>query len=381
VNNLGQMAVFVRRSGGVNFSLRGVRLQSNGIPTGGEFLIDGSPGCDPRPDIAPTGGVPLHWAVVWQEHNAVCGNPDIWFAAVGLGGVIAPAVELEGDNDDETIPRVVTAGSDSLVGWTQVSVSFGLDVVGVLMRRSGNTFTQIGPKVSLSAAEPGCPRAANQASLALGYDGCRHSYAYMENQRPFAACVLVAEGAYIYSEGHASLSATTNNCGATAMTFVPGSTTSPVRYAVVWQEDMGSHFDVRGAFYDGRATTGGVATVRTGCGRTPTGIQAVGDPVLGHRFEIQLNNVVGAPLIVIGSPAPLPIDLCFALPNNCQLGVFPTLVTLPGDRFATTLPCNPLLVGGRLAFQGVDVGAGGGCSAATFGVALRTTNTLVATFQ
>ncbi len=381
INNLGQMAVFVRRTGGVNYSLRGVRLQSNGIPTGGEFVIDSTPGCDPRPDIAPTGGVPLHWGVVWQAHTSLCANPDIWFAGLNFAGPIQPAFELEGDNDDETIPRVFTAGSDSLVGWVQPSGSFGLDTVAVLVRRTGSTFAQVGPKVSLPAAEPGAPRGANQASLALGFDGCRHSYAYMQDQRPYAACVSVADGSYLFSEGHVSLSPTTNDCGATAMAWVPDPATSQVRYAVVWQENMGSHFDVRGAFYDGRAATGGVTVVRTVCGRTQTTIQADGEPIIGHRFGVQLGGVLGAPVLMIGQPAVAPITLCTSLPTNCLLGVFPILVNVAAAGFQTTVPCDPFLVGGRLAFQGVDIGAGTGCPTSTFGVPLRTTNTLVVTFQ
>jgi hypothetical protein len=380
VNNLGQVCVFVRRSSGVNFALRAVRLQSNGIPTGSEFLIDGSPGCDPRPDIAPTGGVPLHWAVVWQEHNAVCGNPDIWFAAVSLGGIVWPAFELEGNADDETIPRVFTAGSDSWVSWVQPTTSFGLDVDAVLMRRTASAFVQVGPKISLSAAETGAPRGANQHSAAIGFDGCRHAYAYMEDQRPFAACVSVANGAYLYSEGHVSLSPTTNNCGATAMAYVP-TANSPVRYAIVWQENLGSHFDIRGAFYDGRRATGGVTVLQTGCGRTQTGIRPVGVPAIGHRFEVSLTGVAGVPALAIGHVASTPITLCSPIPSPCQLGVFPIVTTIFGTTFATNLPCDPFLVGARLGFQGIDVAAPFGCTASQIGVALRTTDTLAVTFQ
>lgn len=373
---LGQMAVFVRRTAGVNFSLRGVQLQSNGIPTGGEFVIDGTPGCDPRPDIAPSGGVPLHWGVVWQKHNAICNDPDIWWAPVNLGGLIQPATEVEGDNDDETNPRVFTAGSDSLVCWVQPSGSFGLDADAVLLRRSRSTFAQVGPKISLTAAEPGAPRAANQASVAVGFDGCRHTYAYMEDQRPRAACVAVANGAYLFTEGHVSLSSTTNNCGATAMAYVP-SDASPVRYAVVWQEDVGSHFDVRAAFYDGRLSSGGVSVVPTACGRVKTGIRSEGTPAIGHRFEVSLSNVGGVPVIVIGPPVN-PITLCFVAPTSCQLGVSPIIATIPRDTFSTILPCDPSLVGGVIGFQGLDVNATTGC---TFGVPLRTTDTLAVTLQ
>jgi hypothetical protein len=373
---LGQIAVFVRRTGGVNFSLRGVELQSNGIPTGGEFVIDGTPGCEPRPDIAPTGGVPLHWAVVWQKRNALCGDADIWWAPVNLGGLMQPAAELEGDSDDETDPRVFTAGSDSLVCWVQPTTSFGLDVDAVLLRRSGSSFAQVGPKISLPAAEPGAPRGANQTAIAIGFEGCRHSYAYMEDQRPRAACVATANGAYLYSEGHVSLSATTNSCTAPAMTYVP-SDASSVRYAVVWEEDMGSHIDVRGAFYDGRRASGGVSVVESSCGRLQTGITAQGIPAIGQVFEVELSNVAGIPAIFVGQPT-TPIPLCSTVPGPCRLGAFPLLATVASARFNTRIPCDPFLIGGSLAFQGFDVGAPFGC---TFGVELRTTDTLVVTFQ
>jgi hypothetical protein len=376
INNLGQIAVFVRRTSGANFSLRGVQILSNGRPQGGEFVIDSSPGCDPRPDIAPVAGVPLHWAVVWQETNVLCNNPDIWFAPVNLGGLIQPASLLEGDADDEVEPRVFTAGSDSLVCWVQPTSSFGFDVAGVLMRRSNNTFSQVGPKVSLSAAEPGAPRGANQTSAAIGFDGCRHSYAYMENQRPRAACVSTANGAYLYHEGHVSLSSTVNACTNTVMAHVP-SDASDVRYAVVWQEDVGTHFDVRAAFYDGRRASGGVSIVQTSCGRVQTTIRSVGQPVIGHRFEVELSNVGGLPVIAIGLPS-APATLCSALPTPCQLGVSPIFVTVQAPRFSALVPCDPFLAGASMAFQGIDLNASTGC---TFGVPLRTTDTVVATFQ
>ena len=59
----------------------------------------------------------------------------------------------------------------------------------------------------------------------------------------------------------------------------------------------------------------------------------------------------------------------------------PILITVAAATFSTTLPCNPFLVSGTLAFQGVDLNASLGCSASTFGVPLRVTDTLLVTFQ
>lgn len=374
-NNHGQMAVFVRRGSAVNFSVRGISLQSSGIPLGPEFVIDSAPGCDPRPDIAPSAGNLLHWAVAWQKKNALCGGGDVWWAVVNANGVLLPAAELEAGG---FAPRVFTSDRDTLITWEEQTGSFGADIGAVLMQRAlgGSTFTQVGPKVMASAFEPGCPRGATQIHAAIGFDGCRHSYVYMEDGRPHGACVTA--GPYLYSEGHASLSATTNPCALPAMTRVPLGDSS-VRYAVVWQELVGTHSEIRGAFYEGRAPGAGIATVPTGCGRVRTGIRADGLPTIGHRFSIELVNPVGAPVILIGQ-ATAPIQLCAGIPP-CQLGVMPIVVSLASATFTTRLPCNPFLVGGTLAFQGVDLNATNGCSASTFGVPLRVTDTLVVTFQ
>lgn len=380
VNNIGQMCVFVRVAAGVNLSLRGIRLQSNGIPAAGDFVIDGQPGCDPRPDIAPSGGNPLHWPVVWQERSGIgCNGGDIHWAVVNLGGVVRPAEALEAGPEDELQPRAFTHGTDSLIAWHQFMGSDGDDVAVVLMRRSGvGTFSRVGAKFNLSRIEPGCPVGQSQNQVALGFDGCRHSYAYMENQRPKAACVTA--GSYAYSEGHASLSATQNNCGATAMTHVPLDN-SPVRHAVVWQENLGSRFEIRGAFYEGRQNGPTVATLTTRCGSHGlTGIQVERMPAIGHTFDVTLSTVVGLPLLLIGPPA-TPVPLCSTPLGTCQQGITSILTSVFTPRLGVALPCEVSLVGVSLAFQGVDVGAPGGCGAGLFGVPFRVTDTVVVTVR
>lgn len=379
-NNQGQMCVWVRHVLG-NHSLRGVALQSNGVPTGGDFVIDNSPGCDPRPRIAPTGGVPLHWGVVWQSHVRICGDPGIWWAAVNPGGVILPAAQIDDNPGElEVAPCVFTAGTDTVILWQAEAGTFGDDIDAVTMRRSttGNVFTRVGPFVSLSSAEPGCPRAANQRQPAIGFDGCRHSYVYVENSLPHVACVF--SGDYTFSEGHAVQSSTANTCSLPAIAFVP-TEADPSRYAVVWQERVGGVFHVRGSFHAARRTAGGVSVVRTGCGAPgfTTGIRATGSPVLGHDLTVELFDVAGTPAINVGLATP-PIQLCAGNPP-CQLGVATVFATISGSSFRVLVPCDRQLIGASLAFQGIDVLAPFGCGIRDFGVPLRVTNTLVATFQ
>jgi len=382
VNNHGQMAVYVRVAAAVNFSLRGVPLLSTGIPSGAEYVIDGTPGCDPRPDIAPSGGNPLHWGVAWQEKNVACGGGDVWAAVVNLGGVIlAPRSIDDTPGEDELLPRVFTDDKDTMIVWQANTSAFAEDVDGVLLRRSStsNTFSVVGPFVSLSAFEPNCNRSLVQNQPALGFDGTRYSYVYMEGQRPKGACMFA--GSYTFSEGHASLSATTNACGAPAIAYVP-TNASPVRYAVVWQEDVGPRFEVRGAFYEGREPGSTVTTGNTGCGvhglETQIGIDQV--PAVGHDFTVSLTNVVGVPLLIVGPPAATPVTLCGGL-NPCRQGITNILTSLFVPSLHIVLPGDPSFVGLALAFQGADLGAGGGCNAGVFGVPFRTTDTLTVTFR
>lgn len=212
----------------------------------------------------------------------------------------------------------------------------------------------------------------------FGFDGARYTYVYMENQRPKAACLF--EG-WLFSEGHAALSSTTNDCSIPCLAHVP-TATSAARFAVVWQEDVGTRYEIRGAFYEGRQAGSTVATVATGCGahgiRTGIGIDQV--PAAGHDFTIALSNVAGLPLLLAGPPAAAPVTLCGGVPP-CQQGITTILASVFAPSLNVVLPGDPAFVGFPIAFQGADLGVAGGCTAALFGVPFRTTDTLVVTIR
>lgn len=377
------MVVFVRRSAGVNYSLNARAVDGVfGQPFGSEFLVENAPGCDPRPDISPRAGITSintgHWLVVWQKKTALCNGGDIWFAALNQGGVLAAPAPLEDGPEDEVLPRVVTSGADSQVVWQEDNNAGNISTVHLRRSLTGNTFSQIGAKFCLSCIEPGVNRADRQVGPAIAFDGCRHSYLYLEGppaqQSPKAACMFVEPGTILFSEGHVALSTNPRAHGSLAIDHVDGT-----RHAVVWHElTSAGDFDVRAAFYEGRSPTGGVTVVPTHCGRTRIDIVATQPPTVGHPFAVDLVGFSGAPVLLVGAPT-TPIPLCVAVPNPCALGVSPIVLNILGTRFATTVPCQSGLVNGALAFQGVDVNVIGGCSFA--GAPLRTTDTLVVSFQ
>jgi hypothetical protein len=101
---------------------------------------------------------------------------------------------------------------------------------------------------------------------------------------------------------------------------------------------------------------GSFTTVSPGCGGT--GLVATGNPNIGGSVDFTMAPVVGLPLVNLGY-IPLGIPLCA---GGCILGA--TLdATLPGATLAGPIPCDPLLQGGTIYVQGIDLGAAGGCAA------------------
>jgi hypothetical protein len=174
---------------------------------------------------------------------------------------------------------------------------------------------------------------------------------------------------------------TTNACGAPAIAYAP-TPTSAVRFATVWQEDIGPRFEIHGAIYEGQQPETTIATIATGCGadgiETGIGIDQV--PAVGHRFTVALSNVACFPLLIAGPLAAAPVTLCGGV-SPCQQGILTIVTSLFAPSLRIDLPCEPLLVGDRIAFQGADLGAGGGCSSALFGVPFRTTDRLAVTIR
>lgn len=100
---------------------------------------------------------------------------------------------------------------------------------------------------------------------------------------------------------------------------------------------------------------GSWATVFPACAGatlTPTGT-----PTLGTQFDLNVSPATGPTFITIGS-VQIGFPLC---PQGCILGHNMDVV-LPGPTFSTTVPCLNFLRGGSVFFQGIVLGAPGGCT-------------------
>ncbi|MBK9385698.1 MAG: hypothetical protein IPN34_12885 [Planctomycetes bacterium] len=203
--------------------------------------------------------------------------------------------------------------------------------------------------------------------------------------RPFAATFLDTGSSIVFHEGHLALSNAASGVAHSSVKIATQSSGggSPGEALVVWQQIGNGGRDLGGALVDIRATSGGVTTLDTSCPnrvlRTTLGTNDV--PALGRRITLAMSNVQGAPLMLFGFPS-TPLALCTNSTSTCSLGVaMPALVVLPFGNVNLTIPCDALLVGGTVAAQGLDIGAGLGCPTSLFGVPFRTTETLLITVQ
>ncbi|MBL8901572.1 MAG: PKD domain-containing protein [Planctomycetes bacterium] len=116
---------------------------------------------------------------------------------------------------------------------------------------------------------------------------------------------------------------------------------------------------------------GNFTSLFPGCGGAT--LATTGQPNIGATVDFTLTPVQGLPFVMIGS-VPLGVPLC---PQGCIIGHNMDVV-LPAPSFSATIPCWPFLVGGQVYFQGLDLGANGGCPSGN-PVQLVTTNTVRAT--
>jgi hypothetical protein len=87
-----------------------------------------------------------------------------------------------------------------------------------------------------------------------------------------------------------------------------------------------------------------------------------GRPALGESVGATLAGFIATPYLIIGPPIP-PAPLC----PLCLLAVDPFQATvIQTSTFSATVPLDGSLVDLQLAIQGVDMGAGGGCTNPAF---------------
>ncbi|MBL8898724.1 MAG: hypothetical protein JNM84_13890 [Planctomycetes bacterium] len=382
-----------------SFAVPDISVMGAGYRIGGSVVppgpISNAVGCTTAPRVSKDSGPHGRWIATWNRNNtSPCGSDDILFAIVSenflvvqnptplaaplLGRDLRPAAAGDGESfflvwqRDDAVPRTQS------------------DIVGARIARPRGSWIQDGPVIPLSQLEPGVALAADQTAPSIAFDGCRYVYAYSESNaggvpRPFAATFLDTGSSIVFHEGHLALSNAASGVAHSSVKLAPQRSGggAPGEALGVWQQIGNGGRDISGALIDIRATSGGITTLDTSCPnrtlRTTLGTNDV--PALGRSFSLAMSNVQGAPLLLFGLPT-TPLPLCTNATSTCSLGVaLPALVVLPFGSVNLTIPCDALLVGGTVAVQGIDVGAGLGCPTALFGVPFRTTETLLITVQ
>lgn len=256
-------------------------------------------------------------------------------------------------------------------------------ILGTRCQFVNNRLT-LAPSVNLTDLEPGANVLEDHRAPVVSHDGCRFTYAYLENGAltnydAFAA-TLRLDGLQ-FSDGHRPVHVSTVPDIEQSLAIASEGETGGEkgRYFVAWDSvDAGGDHDLLGALFDGTAPSGGVTVVPTLCGSTGVNIAAQNAPVLGQRFRITADPIQPANQVFLVGEVTTPFQLCS---DGCKLGVSPILLTVPGVNLALNIPCDHRLLGGRLAVQGLHVGplALGGCGPRSFVVPLTTTDTLVFT--
>lgn len=343
-------------------------------------------GCAAAVSVSKSAGPGQRWAVVWENTTAIlCVGGDVVFSildtAGGIrgGGIAEVAVALTNHS-----PDVAGDGTNFFVVWHRGLLDN--DLYGAQIGPVGGGFQKIGSTFALTQLEPGSLPSEDQVSARIEFDGCRYLYTYFEGATrvPFAATMLPVGGVLRFMEGHVRCSNSTVPHSLVAIASQGSAGGEPGQCQLVWQQiGTGGLRDVHGARFDVRATAGGFSTIGTHCpSRSATTIDTSGTPALGRTFTVSLGNVTGVPLIFVGGTVATPLPLCTAPLSTCRLGVrLPAALTLSASSVTLRVPCDINLIGGDVAFQGVDVTAGGGCAASLFGVAFRTTDTVVARLQ
>lgn len=370
-----------------------------GVAVGGALrqghVLSGTVSCSAKPRVSKDSGPHRRWIATWTSDTiSPCGGDELQFVVIDEQiGLAQAETRLNGSLTGRDL-RPVAAGDGErfFLAWQRDDAvpRMQSDLFGVRVQRPRGIFAwnAAGAPLALSQLEPNVVLSADQTAPTLAFDGCRYLYAYSEASgggapRPFAATFLDLGTALQYHEGHVALS---NAASGVAHSSVKSSARhggEPGHALVVWQQIGNGGRDLGGSLVDVRTTSGGIRTLDTSCPdrllRTTLGTGDV--PGLGRNLELAMSNVQGVPLLLIGLPS-APLSLCTSFTGTCSLGVaLPTIAALPASGARVRIPCDALLLGGTVAAQGIDLGAGFGCPAALFGVAFRTTETLLITVQ
>ncbi|MCB9892424.1 MAG: hypothetical protein H6833_12295 [Planctomycetes bacterium] len=341
------------------------------------------PGSGPETQIAvtKTRGEFERWMIAFRDSG---GNISV--LVTSASGLITLPPFPVGSLGLTTNPAVAGDGQAFFVVWESRVVGGNTDISGaVLDFRRSVLVTRI-PETNLTALEGAASVAADQTQPCVSYDGCRFVYTYIEaGFHPFAATAFITSTIVLH-EQHQPLELSTF----AVSTSVPQMTSrfegggQPGRYMIVWNRDNGTNF-VAAGHYDGVHFTFGaqpILRVQTGCGLFEPDIESTAPPALGAHFTVTTDPIQPTnQLVLFGLLPPQLIPLCTATGTGgvCTLGVLPILVSQPGNTLTVPIPCDPLVLGARVAFQGVYVINFGGCPANVLGVPLYVSDTLIVT--
>lgn len=328
--------------------------------------------------VSKTADASGRWSYAYQ-HRRTCASQanDIAFGVVDQDGapVFGPTL-VQSASGEDTDPDIATDGETHLVIFVRKSGNQH-DLIGTGYRQNGANYLPVFGPANLSQREPGVVQSDDQVAPAVDSDGCRFVYAYNENRGSStdlrAATLLITPTSFAFHEGHVKLASAASVSLSVASA---GSSGGPTARAMICWGTI-SPQDIQGVLFDAMAP-GGIRFVATGCGLVPPTLTVTGS-ALGQTLSASMSHR-GLPFLLVGLPASRPSLLCQPVTSQpCQLGLGTIALSTATNSLQLNLPCNPALVGGTIALQGIDVGTKAACAA--FGVPLSTTDTAHITVQ
>ncbi|MEZ5962399.1 MAG: hypothetical protein R3F56_01010 [Planctomycetota bacterium] len=347
-------------------------VTDDGTPSGVVQAIDNSGATvDLWPRIASSDGAGPSgyqvWPVVW--HRDVGVHDDILGARLSWDGLLlTPTFAIDPSLDTD---RYASVSSPSGLGaeryWLvayQTDAHVDLDIY-MRVYRDGTTPTLDGQAFlgDLEALPP-LERMRHQLLPAVDSDGCRFAVAYLEEYGLTDWDVYVStvhRGAGLRAtEARVGLDTSGLFSGAVSVVSQYSGGGPVAHYAAAWDADTTSgtfNSEIRGAIYDG-LRPGGYSTRSTACaGLTMT--WAAVEPALGATMSFSVGGTAQPRFIILSVPAPA-VTLC--APQGCKVGIDPSvMVSFSTAVLNVTIPCDYVLLGGTVAFEGGAVGVAGGC--------------------
>lgn len=357
-----------------------------------EILIQNSGAYEEMPQIGSSMGAPSPNAlsqkvmVVYKQRVTtganVRGRLMRWDGALDADFLVASGDVLISYPSVSTVTRA-SAPADRLylVAWEQGYLLDGGDTNDIKVVLCNQASAAVSPVLNLHSLEGGSHIDWDQFRPRVASDGCRFVVAYGEDFQDSGDLDVRATALHAVPTGRASwtLAVTENRVqvayrstvetgGAVCSRFEAHDPDTPgsARYCFAWSDANGSsNNEIRAQLYDG-VMGGGFSTLATGCGGV--NITASGRPGLGEHIQVRaLANI-----LLVGSINPRwNTPICSG--TTCALGVSDFVQTPP--TLDLDVPCNAVLLGGQIGFQGVAIGSG-----TCFGGVLLS-NTVVAQIQ